>query len=205
MPRITILALLSHLLISAQASAQTANQQSIPVAAPAAGQSQAATASVSSASEEVLDKWLNQGCGDWRVTIRMHNQPKGERPREYNEIRCSISMILDGKIQEARHSGIVGEKNMEGISYTGYDPTTSRYTSTWMDNFGYGLSFVTGALDPKSGDVVFRGEKKDAKGVVTERTREVHHLTEKQYTITMYKTAGSTPEKLDMEVLMERM
>lgn len=147
---------------------------------------------------------LREACGEWMVTLKFHNQPKGQAVAEYRDLRCSISMIMEGRIQEALHSGMVGDKGLEGVSYTGFNPETSQYSSTWMDNFGYGIDFSTGTLDAKTGDIIFRGEKKDAKGNLLERTREVHHLTEKEYTITMYKTVGSGSEMLDMEVIMVR-
>jgi hypothetical protein len=147
---------------------------------------------------------LREACGEWMVTLKFHNQPKGQPPVEHRDLRCGISMIMEGRIQEARHSGMVGDKGLEGASFTSFNPETGLYTSTWMDNFGFGIDFTSGTLDTKTGDIVFRGEKKDAKGNILERTREVHHLTEKEYTITMYRTVGSGTEQLDMEVIMVR-
>ena len=147
---------------------------------------------------------LREACGEWQVTLKFHNQPDGKPAQEFRDLRCSISMIMEGRYQEARHSGMVGDKGLEGVSITGWDPDKGMYVTTWTDNFGFGIDYATGTLETKTGDLIFRGEERDSKGNLLSRTREVHHLSGKEYTITMYRTEGSGPEKLDMEVIMVR-
>lgn len=104
-------------------------------------------------------KALNPMIGEWDAAVRaamMAGEPmtesKGSTKNEW---------VLDGRFVQSHYSGEMGGRAFTGISYLGYNMTTKKYESTWMDSTGTGIMMMTGDMDPKTHTMTFTGTYDD--------------------------------------------
>lgn len=83
--------------------------------------------------------------GEWEGTTRTWFQP-GVLADE-SPTRGTIRPILDGRFVMYEYEGAVGGSPMVGIMIIGYDVTSQRFQSAWVDTFhmGTGMMFSQGA------------------------------------------------------------
>jgi hypothetical protein len=123
-----------------------------------------------------VDEWMTLGkpgqehnilakfVGEWEVTIS--SRPTISATAELSAGRSQISQVLDGRFVEERFSGQVAGRPYEGRGYLGFDNTTRRYFSVWMESLSTAptlswgtyspnehlFSFVADVYDPLRGD-----------------------------------------------------
>lgn len=88
---------------------------------------------------------LQQLVGEWEGTTRTWFEP-GVLADE-SPTRGAFRTILDGRFVTYEYEGTVGGSPMVGITIIGYDLTSQRFQSAWVDTFhmGTGILFSQGA------------------------------------------------------------
>lgn len=57
---------------------------------------------------------------------------------------CEYKMVMGGRFLKQKCTGEMMGKQFEGMGVTGYDNTSQKYTSTWMDNMATTLHVMEG-------------------------------------------------------------
>jgi hypothetical protein len=118
-------------------------------------------------------KYLGQMVGDWTYTLKLWMAP-GQPPIESQGIMHS-EWILGGRYVQSNWKGDMMGQPFEGRGTDGYDNSTGKFFSAWLDNAGTGLFLQTGACDMAnktctlSGDMVdpMTGKSSISKSVTT--------------------------------------
>ena len=80
--------------------------------------------------------------GDWDTKTKSWMEPN--KPPMETAGTCKQTMILDGRFLKQQCKGDMMGKAFNGIGITGYDNTTKKYTSTWMDSMSTTLHVMEG-------------------------------------------------------------
>jgi len=87
--------------------------------------------------------------GKWDTKTKSWMEPN--KPPMETTGSCEQKMIMDGRFLKQKCRGEMMGKQFEGMGLTGYDNTTKKYTSTWMDNMSTALHVMEGsASDAKT-------------------------------------------------------
>jgi hypothetical protein len=116
-------------------------QSDKPAAAP--GMDMAAMAKAATPGEP--HKHLQHMVGDWTYTTKMWMAP-GQPPMESKGTMHAES-LLGGRYVRSTYKGQMMGQPFEGQSTDGYDNTTGKFVSAWVDNMGTGIMNSTGSCD----------------------------------------------------------
>jgi hypothetical protein len=97
--------------------------------------------------------------GEWNEEISFWMAP--DAPPSKTTASATNKMILGGRYQYSAVSGVMMGMPFEGVSILGYDNAKKIFQSSWMDNFGTGISNMTGTWDEASKTVNFTGTSVD--------------------------------------------
>jgi len=87
--------------------------------------------------------------GNWNTKTKSWMEP--DKPPMETTGSCEQKMIMDGRFLKQKCTGEMMGKQFTGMGITGYDNTTKKYTSTWMDNMSTALHVMEGsAVDAKT-------------------------------------------------------
>ncbi|HEX5270142.1 MAG TPA: DUF1579 domain-containing protein [Gemmataceae bacterium] len=132
--------------------------------------------------------------GSWEQTIKMWMDPS--KPPTESKSTSESKMIMEGRYLEDKITGEFGGMKFLGQSVTGYDNLKKKYTFTWIDNFGTGISTASGTYDPDKKTYTYLGEETDPLSGKTMKTKMVTHVTDKDhYEMDMYHVAGDKDVK----------
>lgn len=106
-----------------------------------------------------VHKMLADDNGTWNVEMLMW-MPGSPEPSKYTSTATS-KMILGGRYQETRYTGMMDGQPFEGISTVGYNNASKMIESTWVDNMGTGVMMVSGTWDDASKTMKLAGEMPD--------------------------------------------
>ena len=141
--------------------------------------------------------------GEWKESIVMWMSP--DAPPVKYAANCVISMILDGRYQEAIHSGNFDGMEFYGHGIIGYDNAIRKYVSIWYDNMGTGIMYTEGTYDEKAQTITFTGEMVDPMLRKKVKVREVLTLkSDNEQMFEMYVTPPDGKEYKSMEIVMIR-
>ena len=124
---------------------------------------------------------LARMAGHWTTTIKSWMAP-GQPPVESTGT-MDAEMILGGRYLEAVHKGAMMGMPFEGRELDGYDNTTGRYVTSWVDNMGTGVMSLVGEADASGNVLTMTGEIVDPlshkrmtyKGVTTHVDDDTFH------------------------------
>ncbi len=88
---------------------------------------------------------LASAVGDWKEELQMWPDPGADAT--VHTLNCRISMIMDGRFQESEHTGEINGMSFHGMGLTGYDNTSKKFVSTWIDNISTGIMYMTGTMN----------------------------------------------------------
>jgi hypothetical protein len=123
-------------------------------------------------SQEEMQKWmaymtpgemhqmLAKSTGTWNEELTMYSAP--DAPPQKMTATCEMKMIMDGRYQEANHTGSFNNMPFQGHSIIGYDNIKKIFQSTWIDNMGTGITYMEGTYDPSTKMVTLNGKMVDA-------------------------------------------
>src|SRR6185295_5786553 len=81
--------------------------------------------------------------GKWDTKTKSWMEPN--KPPMETTGTCEQKMIMDGRFLKQKCTGEMMGKQFTGMGITGYDNTTKKYTSTWMDNMSTALHVMEGS------------------------------------------------------------
>lgn len=118
-------------------------------------------------------KNLARMAGDWDYTSKMWMAP-GQAPDE-SKGTMHGEMVMGGRYVQHHWKGSFSGMPFEGMGTEGYDNTTKKFISTWIDNMGTGMMMSTGTCDSAgkvctmTGDMAdpMSGQTVTTKGVIT--------------------------------------
>jgi len=106
-----------------------------------------------------MHKLLAKNVGTWESTITMWMAPN--TPPTTNVGSSVNEMILGGRYLQSKHSGNFSGMPMEGIGLEAYDNAKKSFYSTWVDNMGTGIMYLTGKYDPATKTITYEGTAVD--------------------------------------------
>ncbi len=80
--------------------------------------------------------------GKWDTKTKSWVEPN--KPPMETTGSCEYKMVMDGRFLKQKCTGEMMGKQFEGMGITGYDNTSKKYTSTWMDNMATTLHVMEG-------------------------------------------------------------
>lgn len=87
--------------------------------------------------------------GKWDTKTKSWIEP--DKPPMETTGSCEYHMFMDGRFLKQQCKGEMMGKQFEGMGITGYDNTSKKYTSTWMDNMATTFHVMEGtATDAKT-------------------------------------------------------
>jgi hypothetical protein len=139
-------------------------------------------------------KKLAELAGEWDVTIKMWMDPS--KPPTESKATCTSKMIMGGRYLEEKVKGEFGGMEFLGQGITAYDNLQKKYTLTWIDNMGTGISTSPGTYDADKQTYTYKGEEIDPLSGKKTKTKMVTHVIDKaSYEVDVYKVAGDKEVK----------
>ena len=170
-----------------------------------------AFAVVNSNSQDDMKKWMEymtpgdmhkllaKNVGTWKATTTFWMSPGGEPTS--SEATATSKMIMDGRYLVSEMKGVVMGMPFEGMAIDGYDNTAKVFLSTWIDNMGTGIMFMTGKWDETSKQVIYTGKMMDPMGGTYVDVRQVvTYVSDSQMKMEMYSPGPDGKEYKNMEV-----
>ncbi len=103
---------------------------------------------------------LAKANGEWNEELSFRMDPS--KPPEKMSATCTNTMILNGLYQLSVHQGNMNGMPFEGHSTVGYDNIRKMFVSTWIDNMGSGVMYMTGTYDEATKTISLKGKSTDA-------------------------------------------
>jgi len=149
-----------------------------------------------------MHKWMAKLNGTWEASvIGFMNPSKPDTSKAIN----TLSMNLDGLYQGGKFTGIMMGRPFEGHSTMGYDNAKKMFISTWIDNLGSGIIYMSGTYDEATKTLNLRGQQTDPMTGKDSDIREVMTIIDNDsYTMTMYGAGMDGKEMKFMEGLFKR-
>lgn len=95
--------------------------------------------------------------GDWEVTAEFQS-PAGSMT---SHGKASCEWMLDGRFLKQDFSGSMMDREFSGMGFTGYDNSTRKYQSTWMDSMSTAIFYMEGDIDEEGKILTLTGQGVD--------------------------------------------
>lgn len=140
--------------------------------------------------------------GDWNEDITFWMAP--DAPPTKSSGTVTNKMILGGRYQYSVHTGNMMGMPFEGINILGYDNARKVFQSSWIDNFGTGISNTEGTWDEGSKTIEFVGKSVDPmSGKEMDIRQTFKIIDDKSQFMEMYMTSNGKESKT-MEIILTR-
>lgn len=106
-----------------------------------------------------MQKMLEGGTGNWKATMNMWMEPGGEAMKM--DATSTGEMILGGRYLQTKYKGNMMGMPFEGMAIEGYDNAAKVFVSSWVDNMGTGMMYMTGVWDAASKQINYKGKMVD--------------------------------------------
>lgn len=100
--------------------------------------------------------------GKWDSTVRIWSGKPGDPAVESKGV-SEFQFVLNGQFLKESHTRKMGDKEITGIGYWGYDKTKKKFTRTWMDSLTTRSVIAEGTLDQKLKALTYYGRVDDSK------------------------------------------
>jgi len=111
--------------------------------------------------------------GSYDVAVKMWEDPT--KPPTESKATAEFKMVLNGRWLKLEYKGEIMGKLFTGLGYDGFDRTTGKYVSVWMDDFSTTMMHSTGTSKDSGKTIEYTGEMgcpmEEGKVV---KTRQVH-------------------------------
>lgn len=134
-----------------------AAQQDKPQQPPMGGPEMEAMMKAMSPGEN--HKHIARYAGDWTFTNKMWMDPS--QPPQESSGTMHGEMILGGRYARTHWKGEMMGMPFEGHGTEGYDNLAKQYVSTWMDNMGTGILYMTGSCENGGKSCTMKGDMVD--------------------------------------------
>ena len=106
-----------------------------------------------------MHKWMEKTNGTWVADISTWMDPSSAPEKSVGTM--VQSSILGGRYVVGKYSGTVFGQKTEGQFTMGYDNAKKLFVSTWIDNQGSGIAFMSGNYDEKTKTLNLNGYQTD--------------------------------------------
>lgn len=106
-----------------------------------------------------MQKMLSKYAGTWKAKSTFWMSP-GTEPM-VSEVTTVSEMILGGRYLSTKISGNMMGMPFEGMSVEGYDNAAKVFMTTWIDNMGSGIIYMTGKWDEAAKQINYTGKTVD--------------------------------------------
>jgi hypothetical protein len=148
-------------------------------------------------------KYLEYFVGEWD-SVATYSMNPNEKPMS-SKIETKHKMILGGRYLKGYFKGMMMGQNFEGVSTTGFNNMTKKFTTIFFDNLGTGFTISHGTLD-KTGKI--RTETGDMDDPMTGMTATYKTVTtivdQNKYTFEMYNKLPDGKEFKTFEIVSTR-
>jgi len=149
-------------------------------------------------------KMLAMDDGNWDEDLTMWMQPEDPKPTK-TKLTATSKMILGGRYQEMVHKGMMMGQPFEGHGTVAYNNASKKIESTWIDNMGTGMMYMSGAYDGTSKTMELKGEMVDPMTGKTKPCRETFTIIDgNSRKMEMYDVTPEGKEYKSMEIIMTR-
>lgn len=144
-------------------------------------------------------KHLGRLVGSWDIATKMWMEP-GQPPSE-SKATMSAQWVLGGRYVQTSYKGEMMGMPFEGTGLDGYDNVTKQYVSTWADNMGTGILYMTGKCDAGCKTLTLNGESADpTTGQMVNMRFVTTFLDDKSYQFQIFAKDASGQEFKMMEM-----
>jgi hypothetical protein len=114
-------------------------------------------------------------------------------------------MILGGRYQESTYKGDVMGMKMEGTGTLGYDNAKKAFQSTWIDNMGTGIMYLSGPWEEATKTMTLTGITVDPATGKDMAVRQTLQFVDDQHQVMkMYMTPENGKEFQTMEIKLTK-
>lgn len=144
-----------------------------------------------------MHKWMEKTNGTWVANISTWMDPAA--PPEKSVGTMVQSSILGGRYVVGKYSGTVFGQKTEGQFTMGYDNAKKLFVSTWIDNQGSGIVYMSGNYDEKTKTLNLSGVQSDPMtGKDSNIREEMTIIDDDSYSMAMY---GAGPDGKEMKYM----
>lgn len=143
-----------------------------------------------------MHKWMAKLNGTWEADITSYMNPASPDKSKATNV---TSTIMNGLYQVGDYSGNMMGMPFQGHSIMGYDNGKKIFVSTWIDNMGSGIIYMTGTYDEAAKSLHLKGKQTDPLTGKDADIREVMKIIDdNNYTLEMY---GSGPDGKEIKYM----
>ena len=148
-----------------------------------------------------MHEMMASNVGKWKSEVTMWMDPS--QPPTTSVGTSVTESLLGGRYFQTTHTGNFMGMDMTGIELSGYDNVKKEFFSTWIDNFGTGIMYLTGTYDEASKILTYTGTSLDPMGMEY-KVRETMNLVDNDtHLFEMYMDQGGQEFK-SMEIKFTR-
>mgnify|MGYP000002783819 CR=1 FL=1 len=130
--------------------------------APAMGQDpKEMEAMMKAATPGEQHKRLVAMAGAWNVAGKFWDPRNAAAPPTEMKGTAEVKAVMDGRYVHEEFSGDFMGMPFRGVGVTGYDNTRGKYISTWFDNMGTTIIYMTGSYDDAARVYTYEGQYPD--------------------------------------------
>ena len=149
-------------------------------------------------------KMLAMDDGNWEEDVTMWMKPDDPNPTK-TKFTATSKMVLGGRYQEMVHKGMMMGQPFEGRGTVAYNNASKKIESTWIDNMGTGMMYMSGAYDGTSKTMELKGEMVDPMTGKNKPCRETFTIIDgNTRKMEMYDITPEGKEYKSMEIVMTR-
>ena len=171
---------------------------------PAAGPSdQEMEAMMKAMSPGEQHKELARMAGDWTFTNKMWMAP--DAPPAESTGTMHAEMILGGRYVQSAWKGNMMGQPFEGHGTDGYDNLSKQHVSSWVDNMGTGILYMTGTCDAAGKVCTSKGDMIDPMTMKKGSMKSVTTWTDNDnFKFELFGRDGNGVEMKVMEMTLKR-
>jgi hypothetical protein len=141
--------------------------------------------------------------GQWNFATKMWMEPGA--PPETSTGTAVYTPLMGGRFLQGDYKGTFGGMAFQGLGLTGFDNVAQQFTTTWADNMGTSITFMTGTYDPATRTFLYRGDMDDVMkpGTKVKVRQTVKVLSDDSHLMEWYESRGGKEMKT-MEIAYTR-
>ncbi len=149
-----------------------------------------------------MHKWMAKFNGTWEADITSFMNPASP---DKSKATNTMTTIMNGLYQVGDHAGNMMGMPFQGHSIMGYDNAKKMFVSTWVDNMGSGIIYMTGTYDEATKTLHLKGKQTNPMNGKDAGIREVMKvIDDNTYTLEMYGDGPDGKEIKYMEGTFKR-
>jgi len=133
--------------------------------------------------------------GSWDVTFTQWT--KDDEPEKEAQGTAVITALYDGRYIREEYSSDFAGKPFMGTGTTGYDRAGKHFVTTWYDNMGTGIAYLTGTPTRESKEIVYHGTMMSPQQQHEVQLRHVVSCeSDNRFTVTMFNRSDGAERKV---------